>query len=76
LRALGVSASARAAARAAMGETGSAMTVAAIQQRGAAISSAGGSLRQLTAKAEAGAFSVGPILMALVSARNRDKKRA
>ena len=71
-RAFGVSASAWAA----MGETGATITVAAILQRGAAISSAGGYLRQLTAKAEAGAFSVGPMLMALVSARNRDKKRA
>ena len=75
-RALGVSASAWAAARAAMGEAAAAIAVAAILQRGAAISSAGGYLRVLTAKAEAGAFSVGPMLMALVAARNRDKRRA
>jgi replication initiation protein RepC len=75
-RALGVSPSAWAAARAAMGEAPAAIAVAAILQRGAAIASPGGYLRDLTAKAQAGAFSVGPMLMALVSARNRDKKRA
>jgi replication initiation protein RepC len=40
------------------------------------IASAGGYLRELTRKAEANAFSVGPMLMALVSARNRERKRA
>ena len=74
--ALGVSPSAWEAAQAAMGERPAAIVVAAILQRGAAIRSAGGYLRELTRKAEANAFSLGPMLMALVSARNREKQRA
>ena len=74
--ALGVSPSAWEAARAAMGEKSAAIVVAAILQRGPAISSAGGYLRDLTRKAEAKAFSIGPMLMALIASRNREKKRA
>ena len=74
--ALGVSPSAWEAAHAAMGEIPAAIVIAAILQRGTAIASAGGYLRELTRKAEANAFSVGPMLMALVSARNRERKRA
>ena len=40
------------------------------------IVSAGGYLRELTRKAEAGQFSLGPMLMALMAKRNREKKRA
>ena len=40
------------------------------------ITSAGGYLRELTRKAEAGEFSLGPMLMALIGRRNREKKRA
>src|SRR5271166_2286228 len=35
-----------------------------------------GYLRELTRKAEAGEFSLGPMLMALMAKRNREKKRA
>ena len=72
--ALGVSLNAWEAAQAAMGETAAAIVVAAILQRGAVIASAGGYLRELTRKSEAKAFSLGPMLMALVSARNREKR--
>jgi replication initiation protein RepC len=71
--AMGVSPSAWEAARAAMGEPAAAVVVAAILQRGAAIASAGGYLRELTRKAEAKAFSPGPMLMALVGARERPR---
>ncbi len=54
-----------------MGERPAAIAVAAILQRGAAISSPGGYLRELTRKARARAFHVSPMLMALVAARNR-----
>jgi replication initiation protein RepC len=74
--ALGVSPSAYQAAQAAMGETPAAIVVAAILQRGPAIASAGGYLRELTRKAEANAFSPGPMLMALVGARERERRRA
>ncbi|MEO6781148.1 MAG: replication initiation protein RepC, partial [Bradyrhizobium sp.] len=50
--------------------------VACILQRGAAINSAGGYLRGLTRKAEAGEFSLGPILMAQINSRLRKKQRA
>ena len=73
---LGISPSAWEAAQSVMGEIPAAIVVAAILQRGTAIVSAGGYLRELTRKAEAGEFSMGPMLMALISARNRDKKRA
>jgi len=52
------------------------VVVAAILQRGTAINSAGGYIRGLTRKAEAGEFSLGPMLMALISARKREKRRA
>jgi replication initiation protein RepC len=73
---LGVSPSAWEEAQAVMGEIPAGIVVAAILQRGEAINSAGGYLRGLTEKARAGAFSVGPMLMALIGARKRDKKRA
>jgi replication initiation protein RepC len=73
---LGISPSAWEAAQTVMGEVQAAVVAAAILQRGAAINSAGGYIRGLTRKAEAGEFSLGPMLMALIGRRNRDKKRA
>ena len=73
---LGISPSAWEEAQAVLGETNAAIVVAAILQRGAVISSAGGYLRGLTQKAEAGEFSLGPMLMALIGSRKREKKRA
>jgi len=59
-----------------MGEAQAAVVVAAILQRGSAINSAGGYIRGLTKKAEAGEFSLGPMLMALIGSRKREKLRA
>ena len=59
-----------------MGEVTAAIVVAAILQRGAAINSAGGYLRNLTERARAGQFSPGPMLMALIGNRKREKRRA
>ena len=73
---LGISPSAWEAAQSVMGELPAAIVVAAILQRGAAIASAGGYLRELTRKAEAGQFTLGPMLMALMAKRKREKKRA
>ena len=68
---IGISPSAWEEARDVMGEVQAATVVAAILQRGAAIASAGGYLRDLTEKARAGRFSPGPMLMALIGARKR-----
>ena len=73
---LGISPSAWEAAQSVMGELPAAIVVAAILQRGAAITSAGGYLRELTRKAEVGEFSLGPMLMALIGRRKREKRRA
>ena len=73
---LGISPSAWEAAQITMGELPAAIVVAAILQRGAAIASAGGYLRELTRKAEVGEFTLGPMLMALIGSRKREKKRA
>ncbi|MVT69482.1 replication initiation protein RepC [Bradyrhizobium pachyrhizi] len=73
---LGISPSAWEEAQTVMGEVPAAVVVACILQRGAAINSAGGYLRGLTRKAEAGEFSLGPILMAQINSRRRDKQRA
>lgn len=73
---LGISPSAWEEAQAAMGEVQAAVVVAAILQRGTAINSAGGYMRDLTRKAQAGAFSIGPMLMALIGKRKGEKKRA
>jgi replication initiation protein RepC len=64
--ALGVSPDAWAQALEAMGEADASVIVASILQKGEEIKSAGGYLRALTAKARAGEFSVGPVLMALL----------
>lgn len=73
---LGISPSAWEEAQTVMGEIPAAVVVACILQRGAAINSAGGYLRGLTRKAEAGEFSLGPILMAQINSRLRQKQRA
>ena len=62
---LGISPSAWAEARKAMGEIDSAIVVAAILERAEDIRSPGGYLRDLTRKAEKGRFSVQPMLKAL-----------
>jgi len=74
--ALGVSQSAWEVAQAVLGEKSAAIVIAAILQRGAAITSAGGYLRELTRKAQLNEFSIGPMLMALIGAKSREKKRA
>jgi replication initiation protein RepC len=73
---LGVSPSAWEEAVEVMGERQAATVVAAILQRADAISSAGGYLRDLTRKAQAGQFTLGPMLMALIGRRKPEKKRA
>ncbi len=73
---LGISPSAWEEAQATMGETEAAIVVACILQRSATIHSPGGYLRQLTSKAGEGAFSLGPILMAQINARRREKQSA
>ena len=75
--ALGISPSAWEDARAVLGEEDAAVVVAAILQRGEAIRSPGGYLRSLTEKARGGAFSLGPVLMALLRAKlGTGRKRA
>ncbi len=69
--ALGVSPSAWEEAQTILGEKSAAIVMAAILQRGNAITSAGGYLRELTRKAQANAFSIAPMLMALISARQK-----
>jgi replication initiation protein RepC len=75
---LGVSQSAWEEANEVLGPVDAAVVLAAILQRGGAIASAGGYLRNLTGKARVGAFSLGPVLMALIRANLRKdaKKRA
>jgi replication initiation protein RepC len=65
-RAIGVSPDAWTQALEVMGEHDTSIVIAAILQRGEEIKSAGGYLRVLTAKARAGEFSLGPVLMALL----------
>ena len=76
---IGVSPSAWEEANDILGPTDAAIVLAAILQRGDAIASAGGYLRSLTQKARAGAFSLGPVLMALIRAnlkKRGEKMRA
>ena len=63
---LGISPSAWEEAIEAFGPEDAAVVLAAILQRSSLINSAGGYLRKLTEKARAGAFSLGPMLMALI----------
>lgn len=72
---LGISPSAWEEARDALGPEDAAVLVAAILQRASMITSAGGYLRNLTQKARAGAFSLGPVLMALINASPRERGR-
>jgi replication initiation protein RepC len=62
---LGISPSAWASARQAMGDLPAAIVVAAILERAEDIRSPGGYLRDLTGKAERGRFSIHPMLKAL-----------
>jgi len=64
--ALGISADAWREAQESMGPGDAAVMIAAILQKGETISSAGGYLRALSAKARAKEFSIGPVLMALL----------
>jgi len=63
---IGVSPDAWAQALEVLGEHDASIVLAAILQRGEEIKSAGGYLRVLTAKAGAGEFSLGPVLIALL----------
>lgn len=65
---LGVSPSAYSDALDVLGQENTAIVIACILQRANHINSAGGYLRALTEKARAGAFSVGPMLMAALKA--------
>lgn len=62
----GISPSAWAEARAVMGPEQAAVVIAAMLERFSEIRSPGGYLRNLTIKAEKGAFSCGPMVMALM----------
>ena len=73
---LGISPSAWEEAQTVMGKTQAAIVLACLLQRSSAIQSAGGYLRELTRKARAGEFSVGPVLMAQINARTRERKTA
>lgn len=73
---LGVSPSAWEEAQAVMGDTQAAIVLACLLQRSSAIQSAGGYLRELTRKARAGEFSLGPVLMAQINARTREQRTA
>ena len=73
---IGISPSAWEEAQSAMGEVYAAVVLACILQKGATINSAGGYIRELSRKAQAGEFSIGPMLMALLSGRKREKKTA
>lgn len=69
--AIGVSPDAWSQAIDVLGEHDASIVIAAILQRGEEIKSAGGYLRVLTAKARAGVFSLGPVLMALFRGKAR-----
>jgi replication initiation protein RepC len=73
---LGISPSAWEEAQTVMGDTHAAIVLACLLQRSSAIQSAGGYLRELTRKAGAGEFSLGPVLMAQINARTRERRTA
>ena len=73
---LGISPSAWEEAQTVMGDTQAAIVIACLLQRSSAIQSAGGYLRELTRKARAGEFSLGPVLMAQINARTRERRTA
>jgi replication initiation protein RepC len=68
---LGISPSDWEEANEVLGPPDAAVVLAAILQRSSLINSAGGYLRNLTEKARAGAFSLGPMLMSLIRANLR-----
>ncbi|WP_105386497.1 plasmid replication protein RepC [Neorhizobium alkalisoli] len=72
---LGVSPSAYEDACHVMGPQNAAVAMACILERGGHINNAGGYLRDLTAKAERGEFSLGPMLMALMRAHGAGTRR-
>lgn len=73
---LGISPSAWLEAKQAMGERHAAITLAAMNQRSEKINNAGGYLRSLTEKAQAGKFSTWPMIMALLNAELNASKIA
>ncbi len=73
--ALGISADAWREAQETMGAGDAAVIIAAILQKGEAISSPGGYLRALSAKARAKEFSIGPVLMALLRGKLANSAR-
>lgn len=72
---LGVSPSAYQDACEIMGPENAAATIACILERAGQINSAGGYLRDLTAKAGRGEFSLGPVIMALLRTHGGDVLR-
>jgi replication initiation protein RepC len=73
---MGISPSAWEEARTVMGEAEAAVVVACLLQRSSTIQSAGGYLRELTRKAREAEFSLGPVLMAQINAKNRERRSA
>lgn len=73
---LGVSPSAYEDACEVLGQAGAALAIACIYERAGHITSAGGYLRDLTAKARRGEFSLGPMLFALVKANSSPVRQA
>jgi replication initiation protein RepC len=74
---LGISPNAWEDAKKAMGEEQACITVAAILQRAESIRSPGAYLRNLTERAKASQFSLGPVLMALLRSETaRERKHA
>ena len=74
--ALGISPSAWEEACAVLGAEDASVVVAAILQRGEAINSPGGYLRNLTERAKAGQFSTGPVLMSLLRTHINSRRTA
>lgn len=72
---LGVSPSAYEEACEALGQAGAAIGIACIHERAGHINSAGGYLRDLTAKARRGEFSLGPMLFALLRAAGNPTRK-
>ncbi|MGH0214467.1 plasmid replication protein RepC [Sinorhizobium meliloti] len=73
---LGVSPSAYQEACSAMGQENAATVMACILERGGHINSAGGYLRDLTRRTEAGEFAIGPMLMSLLRANGPARRKA
>ena len=71
---LGISPSAWEDAVDAMGEQHAAIVVACVLQRSEGITSAGGYLRDLTRRKREGEFTIGPMVMALLSGKRRKER--